>query len=121
MTDREIVARVRGAIRDWDFRSDERGMIVTDLRALCDAVERLERETCPSCRQPHDMCSFCTPPHPEIARLTAENERLREALEVTRADNQRARDKGAVFAKELLAHYKAGTDAAMRPTGEIRK
>ena len=92
MTDREIVARVREAIRDWDFRSDWRGMIVTDLRALCDAVERLERERDEAIQSRKEWMTECDreilahrDTRAEVTRLTAENERL-ERLVVRNVD-----------------------------------
>jgi len=85
MTDREIVARVREGVRDWDFRSDERGMIAADLRALCDAVtrltaenERLERERDQAIADEKLAVANADRMTDEVMALTAENERVRE-------------------------------------------
>lgn len=74
MTEREIVARVRADSKMWSLLSNEED----DLLALCDAVERLERERDVAVE---NLSHLQLADRDEVIRLTAENERLREDAE----------------------------------------
>ena len=133
MTDREIVARV-SAIATYDLgvglaHMDEGYAMnfATDLRALCDAVERLEAEV--EVAQNNERVAFDAEANAlndlhdsrlEVIRLTAENERLRGGVTprmiiVALDESERDLREPETF-YSLMADSLSRQLAAMRPT-----